>query len=136
MRILDESSNFLLWHEFEEVWLTDKRTDRKLYIGRHYGDPVQGIIGPDESWFLTAGEGLLFLDFSRKTHEFLRGGMDGAAIFVHSMRVQDEKNIRVLLDPWSDYPGTMVLHIDTLTLERISEGPSLKGEPWREEVDF
>jgi hypothetical protein len=61
---------FYLWHEFEDVWLTDKRTDRKLYIGRHYGDPVQGIIGPDENWFLTAGEGLLFLDFSRETHEF------------------------------------------------------------------
>src|SRR5688572_15247653 len=71
--ILAESKHLLLVHEFESVFLIDRVTTAKSDAGDHYGDPTVGIIGPDESWAASGGEGVIVWRRTG-TQEHLRRG--------------------------------------------------------------
>lgn len=55
--LLDESASYVLVHVYESVYLQERATGRSFTVGDHYGDPVKGIIGPEEDWFISFGEG-------------------------------------------------------------------------------
>ena len=140
-RTLDESENYFLIASAEDATLLDKRSMEKIEVGVHYGDPIVGIIAPDESWFLTAGEGIIYFDFQRKFHYFWRRedkSYQGKepCLFINAARWEPPGFVRILVDPWSEQASTWLLDIEQLRLEKISDGPSLIGEPWREDVDF
>jgi hypothetical protein len=40
------------------------------------------------------------------------------------------------MDPWSEYASVWTLDVLTGELNQEREGPSLAGQPFREEVDF
>ena len=65
MTTLAESESFLVYHKHEDVFLFSKNRNTTWDIGSHYSEPQGGLIGPDESWFITIGEGLLYFDFDR-----------------------------------------------------------------------
>jgi hypothetical protein len=141
MKTLSESNNYILGNEYEEVILKDKRNKKTHYLGSHYGDPELGLIAPDESWFITAGEGLLYFDFERGLHQFLRKGFDDhlgkdSYAFVHSARIESNESVRVLVDPWSEYASTWLLSIPLLKIEKIKDGPSMVDKPWQEKVTY
>lgn len=141
MKTLSESNNYILAHEFEDVILKDKNNGKTYSLGSHYGDPVLGLIAPDESWFITAGEGLLYFDFKRGLHEFFRKGFKDRlgkeeSLFVHSADIESIESVRILIDPWSEYASTWTLFIPSLKLEKIKNGPSMIDKPWQEKVKF
>ena len=141
MKILSESKSFILCHEYEDVFLKDKRNGATHDLGNHYGDPRVGLISPDENWFITAGEGVLYFDFERGLREYLREGFkdnfgkDGCA-FIHSARIESSDSVRILIDPWSEHASTWVLSISSLTVTKIKDGPCMDGKPWQEEIEY
>ena len=60
-RTLAESPHFVVTHEFELAYATEKATGREIFLGDHYGDPTCAVIAPDESWFAVGGEGVCWL---------------------------------------------------------------------------
>ena len=141
MRILSESENFILGHDYESVFLKDKRNGNNHDLGSHYGEPELGLIAPDESWFITVGEGVLYFDFERGLHDFLQKGFNdhlgnNSCAFVHSARIESNDSVRILTDPWSEYASTWLLSISSLNIEKISDGPSMIGKPWQEDVEY
>ena len=141
MRILAESQNFVLRHEYEDVSLFDKRTQEKRSLGEHYGDPKAGLISPEQDWFITFGEGLLYFDFERGLKSFFRSGFvdswgKDSSAFVHAIRYEPSLGVKVLLDPWSDYASTWLLNLETLEIAKLSDSPSLVEQPFQEEVEF
>lgn len=138
---LAESPRFLLRHSYESVVLLDKITNTTYNLGEHYGDPEIGLIAPDESWFVTAGEGLLYFDFTRGLQVFFRSGFQDhlgrdTCAFVHAARIMSGHEVRVLLDPWSPYASTWVLNTASLKVARVCDGPQLMDQPWQEKVDY
>lgn len=152
MRILDESKNYILCHEYESVYVKYKNSSREnIYIGEHYGDPKCGIIGPTETWFLAGGEGLTFFDFLQGSTELMRESRkvirdpknrvikvtdSNPKWWVHSMRLESTYSVRILIDPWDDFASTWLLNIPGLKLTKLCDGPSLIGYPYQETVDF
>ena len=72
MNTLDEPSHYILGHSSETVLLVRKVDGETWVLGEHYGDPTCGLIGPEQTWFLSGGEGLLFFDFARGSTAFMR----------------------------------------------------------------
>jgi hypothetical protein len=150
MRILDESKNFILYHDYESVYVKRNDSDNKIYIGDHYGDPKCGLIAHTETWFLAGGEGLTFFDFSRGSVELMRDAklmfdinlgkikarVDQPYFSIHSMKLENENAVRILVDPWSDVASTWLLKIKNLELEKLYDGPSLLGQPYQETIEF
>ena len=61
MRILAESENFVLYHEYEDVCLLDKHTQEKRSLGEHYGDPEAGFISPEHDCLSPSAKGYFTL---------------------------------------------------------------------------
>ena len=136
-KTLAESQHYRLVHE--SVFLVEKTTGVRTPVADHYGDPAVGLIDKNEQWFATGGEGLVYLDFTRGVREFFRKGRPPNAeqtYFVHAMRPDGEEQIRVLIDPWSEFASTWVLDVRTLALRKLADGPSLVDEPYRDEVEY
>jgi hypothetical protein len=148
---LDETSNFRLFTDYEEVYALDKRSDARFWIGSHYGDAKCGLISPEETWFLAGGEGLTYFGFQKGFIELLReerlvisknsrgrvkAHFDKKVMFIHSIRLESVDAVRVLVDPWSDQASTWLLNISDLQLTKLRDGPSLVDQPYQEEIDF
>ncbi|GFO63255.1 hypothetical protein M1B72_11015 [Geomonas paludis] len=141
MKLLAESANYLICHDFEQAYLVRKTSGSRTEIGRHYGDPVAALIGPDESWFVTAGEGIVYFDFKQGMRSFFResnthGDDQPAPAFVHAIRFEPPAAVRILIDPWSPCASVWSLDVRTLQLVKIQDGPSLADQPYREDVAF
>jgi len=153
-RILDETDNFLLLSEHEEVVVKNKKTEHTFHAGSHYGDPVDGIISTDEKWVVSAGEGLVVSDMlghqvtafrndkpltwlndfqalTESDKDWLRSAGSEASLFVHALKLEAPNRIRILLDPWSEYASVWVLEVAPKRLTKLKDGPDLRGQPWR-----
>jgi hypothetical protein len=158
-KILGETEHFLMTSEFEQVEITNKETGDIFAGGDHYGNPVAGAISPDERWYVSAGEGLVFFDFSGSQICAFRNAKRSASLekfgfrsedernwlnskhaddtfFVHSLKVESSNRIRILLDPWSEYASVWLLDITGKQLSKLREGPNLRDQAWQETVDF
>ena len=138
IQILAESTNFELQAQYEDIVLVRKSDEIEFDLGSHYGDAKVGLISPDENWFITAGEGLLYFDFNHGLKHFLRSGFSNKSgvAFVHDAKYESELGVKILLDPWSDYASTWLLKLPELELSKLSNSPSLVNEPYREKVAF
>lgn len=77
---LAESANFVVSHEFELAFATEKRTGSEMSVGSHYGDPTCAVIAPDESWFAVGGEGVTVMHRRRGELTFLRDVEDACDV--------------------------------------------------------
>lgn len=71
---LAESTNYLLCHSYESVFVVDKRDGVRRLAGDHYGDPVFGSISPDETRFYSGGEGIQCYQLDGTLQSFFRDG--------------------------------------------------------------
>ena len=141
MKTLAESLSYRIDHAFEAVFVVDKRHGTEQQIADHYGDPSCAVIAADETWFAVGGEGVTLFDFERGAQEFFRPGSPPnedvkTPWFVHAMRRDGDHGCRILFSPWDDYASVWRLRVPDCRLAKLRDGPSLKDEPYREDVDF
>ncbi len=159
-RVLAESENYILSHEFEYCELRHKQSNKLSFVGDHYGDPTCGLIAPDETWCITGGFGLVLwfkreefwtgfrqLGVNRNGYalqiaqpeddSWLTSVTDEDAWFVRDMRLENPTSVRILLDPWSDYASTWLLDITSKNLAKLKCGPALRHQEWSDkEIEF
>jgi hypothetical protein len=151
--ILAESESFALTHNSESCILQHKQSKNEVSVGDHYGNPCCGLIAQDESWCITGGEGLILwfqqggmwagfrmrksgaqtnaLQFKNREDIRWRSSFTERAYqAIHDMRLANAHNVRILLDPWSDYASTWTLDIEMKTLTKIADGPNMQGQPY------
>ena len=154
--LLDESASYVLVHVCESVYLQERATGRSFTVGDHYGDPVKGIIGPEEDWFMSFGEGVQIFTFAYGCEsiwyghgkifapDVMVGTLQGRPVestltdtlFLHDARLEADGTVRILLDPWSDYASVWSLDFPRRRLVKFHDGPVLRDQPWRDDVDF
>lgn len=59
MKKLTESNNYSVDYEYEKVFLTVKKNQKRILIGEFYGDPYTALISENESFCAIGGEGLI-----------------------------------------------------------------------------
>jgi len=128
---LAESPRFILAGEHEEAVVIERATGRRTVAGDHYGDPQCGVIAPDESWFVTGGEGLVVFTFDAGVQIYRPGPFD-----VHAMRLETPDSVRVLVDPWSAQNAVWIFWPRTGELRKLHDGPDLRDQPYRQTIEF
>jgi len=136
LRLLAESTRYVLGHSHEQVYVIEKPSGAPQRAGDHYGDPACGLIGPGDTWFLAGGEGLTLFTFRDGVVELLRGSSEADTYFVKQMRLEQEGTVRILVDPWSDKASVWRLFPDEARLEKLHDGPDLRSEPLRDDVEY
>lgn len=59
MEIMAESRNYVIMHEYENVYLKLKSTSKTVFIGDFYGEPESAVISQDEKYCAAAGSGII-----------------------------------------------------------------------------
>ena len=106
MFILAESKNYLVYKDYEDVTLREKKTGREIRIGDFYGEADQAIISGDEKFCVMCGCGVIlyFLkepfreyEYDAATTQWKEWGRNGAGadIWVDSMRCINDDTIEV-----------------------------------------
>ena len=129
-KLLYENDEYSLFYLYEQPVLKNRQTEKEHYLRKHYGDPCCGLIDRNNKICVVGGQGLNIIkldDFSSIDK------LDG--LFIHSIK-QEDNEIKILIDPWSDDSGIWSLEIETLVLKKISNDPDLRNCEYKEEVDF
>ena len=130
-RVLAQSGHFFVTHEWEAVFVIDRRTGARVGLGDHYGDPTCAVIAAEEEWFAAGGEGITILHRGR-----LHAVGRAERWFVAAMREEPPGSLRVLLDPWGDTPGVVQVDPATGAARWLSTEPDLRDQPWSADVPF
>src|SRR5262245_9483667 len=72
VRILRETENFRITHDYEFVRAIDNRSGARIDLGSHYGDPTDAIVSMDERWIIVIGDGITAKEIDGELHEFFR----------------------------------------------------------------
>jgi hypothetical protein len=120
-----------------------KKDGLLLPAGDHCGDPALGLIASDESWFISAGEGLQCYSIREGLFTFFRRGHPPIAAdslehcwWVHGARLEALHSVRILIDPWSGFSSVWRLDLNNFDLTKLADGPYLADTPYRDLVDF
>ena len=127
LRALAESQNFVLAHSYESVVVIDKRDGKKRDAGDHYGDPVAGLITPDERWFVSVGEGVQCLCADGRLVKFFHRGRppsDGVlskvASSVSAVHLTSDHTLRITVDSNSDETSEWLINLDAGVVTRVN----------------
>jgi len=117
LRVLDETEDLLLGHEYEDVYLVDKKKSESLYLGHVYGDPSFGLIGQNGDWCLTRGSRCILWKKGSGAIE-----MDGPDLCwaVKAKQICDMK-AELLIDPWSEAGAVWQVDIDTQRKQKVRD---------------
>ena len=111
MRVLYETDQLILEHEYEYTRLRKKSQGDILLEDDFIGDPGCGLIAIDNKWAIVAGEHLTIWtpNKSKKIrHERLK--------WVHDLRLKDSETVEILIDPWSDESSIWEINIHTFEI--------------------
>lgn len=158
--ILAQSENYVLRNLHEACELLHKKSNNLTDVGDHYGDPVCGLIAPDETWCITGGEGVILwtrpgkswtgfrppgtgretgkLQFANpEDADWLSSVTEESYQSVHDVKIESSTSLRILLDPWSDFASTWRLNVMSQSLTKLKDGPNLQDQPWTDaKIEF
>lgn len=126
LHTLAESPNFVLAHSYECVVVIDKRDGTRRDAGDHYGDPVAGLITPDERWFVSVGEGVQCLCTDGRLVTFFQPGYppfdvepSKSAWSVSAVDPDSENALRITIDSNSNEASEWSIRLDTGAVVRL-----------------
>jgi len=129
MRVLSETNNLILCHEFEVAWLKDKSTGKELFRDEFYGDPECGLIDGNNNWAVVAGEHLTI--WSNNQINILS---NPDLKWVSAIRNKARNTIEVLIDPWSKESAIWEIDINTLNTKKIRDFSDYKEKEYTEDI--
>ena len=107
MERLAESTNYIIFYEYETVLLKIKNTFGFSVIGDFYGNPQFAVISKNEKFCVMGGAGIIiyfltepFEEYQYNTHseqwkEWGRGQNDCDTIWVNKIVFIDDRNIEI-----------------------------------------
>lgn len=126
---IDETDLYVLFKEFEDVFLFEKDTEKEIWRTAFYGEADCGIIGLCNDWVIVGGE-TLFLWENEKLTEI----KDSNLAWAHEMRQTGENEVQILTDPWSDHSAIWTFDILSETASKIRDFTEYKDKVYTEHV--
>ena len=93
---LAEGDMYVLFKEFEDVFLFEKDTNKELWRISLYGDATGGLIGLVNDWVVVGGEKLII--WSEGKLETIE---DSELTWIFDLRQIGDDEIEILTDPWT-----------------------------------
>lgn len=109
MKILAESVKYVIFYEYEKVFLYIKENEKRILIGEFYGDPYTAVISYDESFCVIGGEGIIVYYLKEPFEEFRTfadvssqwktwGRDDGETVWIDEIHQIDNKHIEIVTE--------------------------------------
>jgi hypothetical protein len=115
--VLDETNDLLLGHEYEYVYLVNKRNSKILILGGTYGDPAFGLISKNNNWCLAGGS---WLYLWRKLGDVSEIDEPELSWVVKARQISNTE-VELLIDPWSEYGAIWLFDVYTLQKKKIKD---------------
>lgn len=150
-RLLAESDNLAVVHEWEYTYIVFKHTMVRIEVDWFYGNPQCSAIGRDEEWILIGGEHLTVWKSGanagsadtcpNENWKLIDGDSKNGAVsvfegvkWVHAMRVINRSTVDVLTDPYA--PGCAIWRFDVAgyRLCKLRDFPDYVNKPYTEHV--
>jgi hypothetical protein len=130
-RPLDETDIYVLFQEFEDVFLFEKDSNSELWRTSMYGDAICGLIGLSNEWVIAGGAELILW---KNNH--LKFIQDKDLQWVYDVRHTGENEVQLLTDPWKE--NAAVWRFDILTEEKnkIRDFPDYLTKEYTDKVEW
>ncbi|TJZ53796.1 hypothetical protein FAZ15_17400 [Sphingobacterium olei] len=128
-RILDITDEIILWHEFEDVYMTIKPSNQQIYLGAIYSEPSCGLISTKNNWCLVGGTALILW-----TKKEIVGINDHDLQHIFDIRETSENKVELLIDPWADNSAIWGFDIITKEKNKIKDFIAFKGKAYTNRV--
>ncbi len=131
--ILYENESFIVYKEWEDATLVDKRSKKKVEMGSHYGDPTCAIIPKSNNWCIVGGDGLYV--WKRDSGEVVSVFSEEIS---HVMRLKlvSEDEVLFLIDPWSSKSAIWSFNIPSMTYKKVQDFLTYREKPFTEDIDW
>lgn len=131
MIILAETQHYSLYKEFEEVYFTDKATNRNYFLVDFYGEATCGIISKNEQNVLVGGETLFYWSIqAEKTIPLPDNNIKG----VYDLREISAFVYYILTDPWNENAAIWKLDLTLNNIEKVSNFTAYFNKAYTENV--
>jgi len=122
---LSETDQYVLFKEYEEVFLFDKNNNTDLWLASFYGEADVGWLGLVNDWAIVGGEKLLI--WKNNTAKFIE---DPGLTWIHAIRQTGDDEVEILTDPWSEHPAIWKLNVMTEQREKIRDFNDYKDKAY------
>lgn len=126
---LDENDLYILFKEFEDVFLFEKDTNKELWRVSMQGEAQCGIIGLVEEWALAGGE--LLIVWRDDEPQILD---DPELRWIHDLRQVGDYEVEILIDPWSSQSAIWRLDIKSLSKSKMRDFKDYEDKEYTEKV--
>ncbi|WP_295801762.1 hypothetical protein [Mucilaginibacter sp.] len=116
-RVLYETDQLILGHEFEYAYLIWKKGSKETNMGDFYGDPSCGLISENNDWCLVGGETLVVW----KNDGTVLPVVDDGLRWISELRQTAPYEAELLIDPYSEKGAVWKLNIATLKFEKLRD---------------
>ena len=130
---LYESKNFILEHEYEDVYLTSKRVTASIFMSDFYGDAHCGLISKDEKWCLVGGSTFLLWDIEASAPVDWVGK---DLIWIEDIRQIDTCKFQILTDPWSKKSTIWEINVKDKTVCKVQNFTKYLDTTYTENIDW
>ncbi|MFA8436823.1 MAG: hypothetical protein ACEPOZ_20135 [Marinifilaceae bacterium] len=132
-RELAVTENYVLGHIEEDAWLVQKSDHYQWDMGDMHGNPSCGLIGPGEDWCMIGGRGIILRkEECRELIYICRKEVES----IHDAKLISDYEVKILVDPWSEYAAVWKFDTRSLKLQKLQDGPYLREQAYRDGVDF
>ena len=128
---LDETDLYVLFKDYEDVFLFEKDTNSELWRTSMHGEATCGLIGLSSEWAVVGGAELIIW----------RDDKPGLIIhpdlqYVHDIRQTGENEINLLIDPWMENSAIWHLDINTGKTSKIRDFHDYLYKKYTEDVKW
>jgi len=116
-RVLYETDQLILGHEFEYAYLIWKKGKKEIYMGGFYGDPSCGLISENNDWCLVAGDTSVVW----RNDGTILPIEDNDLRWIIQLRQTAPYEAELLIDPYSEKAAVWKLDIKTLKFDRLRD---------------
>ena len=130
-KILFRSENYIITHEWENVYLIRLKDNHKIMVGEFYGDPSCAFIPDNEKYCITGGNGFIiyylrepFISYENniKTDQWIEFYREKEnELWIDSIYNGDYENeVKIVVDPNDKINGGIyIFDIDKKNLKKI-----------------
>lgn len=126
---LDETDMFVLFQEYEDVFLFEKDSNSVIWRTSMYGEATCGLIGLSNEWVIVGGKELIL--WKNNSFKIIN---DAELQCIHDVRYIEDSKINILTDPWSDHSAIWQFDVIKEEKLKIKDFPFYKSGAYTEEV--
>ncbi len=130
-RLLDETDMYVLFQEFDNVFLFEKDSNSEIWRTSMYEGATCGLIGLTNEWALIGGD-----EFIIWKNDRLKSVTDPDLRWIHDFKRIGETEVSILTDPWKEDSALWQFDVYTEEKIKIRDFPDYQLKAYTKDVEW